>query len=460
MADTTTPGYLNPDLVLQGVQTANLATKRNRLGLASQRDIDEWRIELETANAANQANYEMNRENNLLQRQLADQSYERSTAKNQLAELMAAGLTEMQARQAIAGAGEGATSFPVATTQAATAVPAAISPAGAGDSALSGSLLSGGLGMAGDMFGVLTQSLMAKDGGALGWSLAQPYMDKMTDLVDKGYLSPDDMATPADLIEYASGLEDGDAKNAILDVAHSKEAYHTAKSPLAHRALLSILKEQFGFKTSRAQIQETIARKNAESAASRLTEIQITGAGLDNVLKGLNIDYQQAQNEIAELLIDYQVSQNKIAQNEVDMSALDLQIKEKTSPLLIEETLARAQTAIAQYEIEYAYKRMNQSQIIQALENDLDVQIAMALANKVYWTNQQNAESAFGDTAFNEDGTMKALYRIYGSCKRFGATPATTAAQGLTAGAATAAATAGILKLFAPKPFKIVGFGR
>lgn len=333
MADTSFPGYLDPNQVLAGVQTADTATTRNREGLPSQRDVAQWKTEIATANAANQANYQMNKENNLLQQQLADKAYERSTAKSQLAELMAAGLTEMQARQAIAGNGEGATAFPVATTQAATAVPAALSPAGAGDTALSGNLLSGGLGMAGDMFGVLTQSLMASDGGALGWSLAQPYMDRMTDLVDKGYLSPDDMATPADLIEYANGLEDGDAKTAILDVAHSKEAYHTAKNPLAHRALLRILKEQFGFKTERQNIAESYARQVVQQETSKLIGEEITGQTLDNARESLGL-----AKDISLYGVDLAASYSRL-RNSILFANREYEIGTKSYKLFVENAL-------------------------------------------------------------------------------------------------------------------------
>lgn len=77
--------------------------------------------------ATNAANIAMNDANNQLQQDLANQAYERSTAKNQIAELIKAGYSPQQAKQIVAGSGSAA-SMPMPTTTPGVATPGVMSP--------------------------------------------------------------------------------------------------------------------------------------------------------------------------------------------------------------------------------------------------------------------------------------------------------------------------------------------
>ena len=303
----------------RNVNATNASNERNvqatnAANLQIQREVNETN-ERNTA-ATNAANQQIASEANDLQRELAETAYQRSTAKNQISELVKAGYSEQQAKMLVAGSLSPAsfTPFSPVTAEMQTPVASAAtmqSPSSQVFQATAPHLQ--GAQLATDLF---TSSYSAADGGALGAMLAQNPTSVISEHLHE--MSPLQYSTPADFMRFASSE---DAPKWAKDLVSSKSWKSMSNNMLGQRAYRSWLRSNSDFNSWSQDFENKTIQNRIAAVNERIAGINLESAGV-------SLDLDKLQLEMGNINLQYLPLEKGLsvqqAQNNVALSGLSL----------------------------------------------------------------------------------------------------------------------------------------
>lgn len=352
-------------------------------------------VSADQANKTRQSNADINSQNI----EQADKSYERSKPSAQVRDLVAAGLTEEQARNVVASRGSAAVYTPPSLTPTESGVD------------LSG-VLSGLSGM-GSSFSQLGQFAMddrqRDNGGFIGSYLAEKPIAVITDHLGE---LPIDASTLSGFMEYASA---SDAPKWCKDLLGSSPWKDCVRNIQGNRALRS-------FFTETSQIAST--------------DLSLAGARLDNQQKGIQI----------------LLGEEQYTQEQLNTTALQLQTQFSldTMPLVTQSKITELKGQIARFETDErlwtddAYKTAYLASMLQDQEN----QLLMAQCMHAIYTQEKS---------WLNDPDHAALVGVYSALNKVGLTSTSVGAVFAVAEASGIPIAEGVRKLFEPASGGLLG---
>lgn len=313
----------------RNVAATNASNERNvnatnAANLQIQREVNATN-ERNTA-ATNAMNYQIASEANELQKQMADVAYQRSTASNQISELIRAGYSEQQARMLVAGSLSPATYTPFAPaiSEMQTPLSEAATMQAPQSQAFQGTAFQGvAPHLQGAQLGVdlYSSSYAAADGGILGSMLAENPTSIISEHLHE--MSPMDYSSPADFQRYAFA---DDAPDWAKDLVTSKSWQNMYRSILGQKAYRSWLRSNSQFSDWKKEYEFKTIQNRISSINEQIAGINLEAAGVSLELDKLNL-------EMGNINLHYLPFEKEnllqIQNNSVSMSNLDLDAKER-----------------------------------------------------------------------------------------------------------------------------------
>lgn len=264
-----------------------VATKQtNETNLEIARDTN--RANLQIAQETNALQKKIADEANALQRQESEKAYQRSTASNQIAELIKTGLSEQQARQIVAGSGNPATYQPASIQQSTMQIPTMqASTMQTPDLSALGSIGQ-------DIPNLLDRSYTAPDGGFIGNAMANDAISFASNNID--LFEHMDLASFKDYESALTRLAPGNEK--VKNFLDSQDWKRVQSNVLAQRAFTQGIRGLYDSGATKYLYES--AKWHATS-----DEIESQIKSLDKLITESNLPTIQMDNEWKQKQIPY-----------------------------------------------------------------------------------------------------------------------------------------------------------
>lgn len=289
----------------------------NAANLQIQREVNETNAA--NVAATNATNKQIADEANQLQFEMAETAYQRSTAKNQISELVRAGYSEQQAKMLVAGSLSPATYQPFSPAISEMQTPVAAAATMQASQALPFQAVSPrfqGAQFATDLF---TNSYAAPDGGVLGAMMAENPTSVISQHLHE--MRPLDYSTPSDFMRFA---QSDDAPDWAKELVSSSSFKNMNGSILGQRAYRSWLRSNSDFNSWSQEYENKTIQNRISAINERISGINLESAGVS--LEKDKLELQMGNINLQFLPLEKDASLS-ILQDNVAISSLSLDEK-------------------------------------------------------------------------------------------------------------------------------------